>query len=94
MKDMAAEAEGLGNIFRHLWLLRAVAEAAGVDLDAAVKAGRLSGLDYARMVTSCRSAGCSKSCALWLSARRDDTAPAVPEFCPSAGVFKRLMPAS
>ncbi|UWQ78080.1 DUF6455 family protein [Leisingera sp. S132] len=93
MKDMATEAEGPGNIFRHLWLLRAVAEAAGVDLDASVKAGCLSGLDYARMVTSCRSAGCSKSCALWLSARRDDT-PAMPEFCPSAEVFKRLMPGS
>ncbi|MBY6066823.1 hypothetical protein KUW17_08730 [Leisingera aquaemixtae] len=91
MKDMAAEAEGLGNIFRHLWLMRSVAEAAGVDLDRAVQDGRLSGLDYARMVTGCRGAGCSKSCALWLSSRRDD-APAVPEFCPSADVFKRLMP--
>jgi len=91
MKDMAAAAEGLGNIFRHLWLLRAVAEAAGVDLDQEMRAGHLSGLDYARMVTSCRGAGCSKSCALWLSSRRDST-PAVPEFCPSAEVFKQLMP--
>ncbi|MBY6057373.1 DUF6455 family protein [Leisingera daeponensis] len=90
MKDMAAEAEGLGNIFRHLWLLRAVAQAAGVDLDREMQAGRLSGLEYARMVTACRGAGCSKSCALWLSTRRDD-APAVPEFCPRADVFKRLM---
>lgn len=92
MKDMAAEAEGLGNIFRHLWLLRAVAEAAGVDLDQAVKAGRLSGLDYARMVTSCRGAGCGKSCALWLPARRGGDTPAVPEFCASADAFRRLMP--
>ncbi|WP_027258174.1 DUF6455 family protein [Leisingera aquimarina] len=92
MKDMAAEARSLGNIFRHLWLLRAVARAAGVDLDQAVKAGQLSCLDYARMVTSCRGAGCSKSCALWISARRDDDAPAVPEFCPTAAVFQRLMP--
>ncbi|QAX29006.1 DUF6455 family protein [Leisingera sp. NJS204] len=91
MRDMAAEAQSLGNIFRHLWLLRAVAGAAGVDLDHAVKTGQLNGLDYARMVTSCRGAGCSKSCALWISARRGGT-PAVPEFCPAAAVFKRLMP--
>ncbi|WP_264210424.1 DUF6455 family protein [Leisingera thetidis] len=91
MKDMAAEAEDLGNIYRHLWLLRAVAEAAGADLDQAVRSGRLSGLDYARLVTSCRGAGCSKSCALWLSSRRGG-GPAVPDFCPNADVFKRLMP--
>ncbi|KIC13374.1 DUF6455 family protein [Leisingera sp. ANG-Vp] len=91
MKDMAAEAEGLGNIFRHLWLLQAVAKAAGVDLTAELRSGRLSGLEHARMVTQCRGAGCSKSCALWNSARREGDAPAVPEFCPSAKVFKRLM---
>ncbi|MFY0309779.1 DUF6455 family protein [Leisingera sp. D0M16] len=90
MKDMAAEAEGLGNIFRHLWLLRAVAEAAGVDLDQEMRSGRLNGLDYARMVTACRGAGCSKTCALWISSRRGD-GPAVPDFCPSADLFKRLM---
>ncbi|MEX0304973.1 MAG: DUF6455 family protein [Leisingera sp.] len=91
MKDMAAEAEGLGNIFRHLWLLQAVARAAGVDLIQEMRAGRLSGLEYAQMVTQCRGAGCSKSCALWSSARRGDEPAAVPEFCPSAKIFKRLM---
>lgn len=89
MKDMASGEEGLGDIFRHLWLLKAVAAAAGVDLDQAMRDGRLSGLDYARMVTACRGADCSKSCALWLSSRRA-AAPAVPEFCPSADAFKRL----
>ncbi|UWQ34022.1 hypothetical protein K3555_05850 [Leisingera sp. M527] len=92
MKDMDAEARSLGNIFRHLWLLRAVAGAAGVDLDHAVKTGQLNGLDYARMVTACRGAGCSQSCALWISTRRDDGTPAVPEFCPTGDVFQRLMP--
>ncbi|WP_291737706.1 DUF6455 family protein [Leisingera sp. F5] len=89
---MDAEARSLGNIFRHLWLLRAVAKAAGVDLDHAVKTGQLNGLDYARMVTACRGAGCSQSCALWISTRRGGDTPAVPEFCPAAAVFKRLMP--
>lgn len=90
MKDTAAEAEGLGNIFRHLWLLQAVARAAGVDLQQEIREGRLGGLEYARLVTTCRGAGCSKTCALWLSARRDD-APAVPDFCPSAKTLRRLM---
>lgn len=101
MKDLALDAAApdgtkrggapLGSIFRHLWLLRAVAESAGIDLSAALHEGRLSGLEYARMVTSCRGAGCSNSCALWLSARQAGEG-AVPEFCPSADLLERLKP--
>ncbi|MFW8635255.1 DUF6455 family protein [Cribrihabitans pelagius] len=101
MKDLAREAEAeegaaqrgapLGSIFRHLWLLKAVAESAGVDLSAALKDRRLSGLEYARMVTSCRGAGCSNRCALWLSAGQGGKGT-VPAFCPSAELIERLKP--
>ncbi|MFW8594560.1 DUF6455 family protein [Cribrihabitans neustonicus] len=96
MKDLAQTGAAqtgapLGSIFRHLWLLKAVADSAGVDLGAALKDGRLNGLDYARMVTSCRGAGCSNSCALWLSSGQGGNG-AVPAFCPSAELLERLKP--
>lgn len=89
MKDLAAGAGELGDIFRHLWLLRAVAAAAGADLSRAVAEGRLSPLAFSQMVTGCRGGGCSRACALWLSAR-SACAAAVPEFCAGAEALQRL----
>lgn len=92
MKDLAYESEHLGDLFRHLWLFQTVAKAAGIDLSAALRSGELSHLDYAKLVTRCRSGGCSNACALWSSARKPGEGPAVPDFCPSAQTLKRLMP--
>jgi hypothetical protein len=90
MRDLGDETRRLGNIYRHLWLLRSLASAAGMDLDAALAEGRLSPLEFSQMVTACRGGGCSKTCALWLTAQKNADQAAIPDFCASAEILRRL----
>ncbi|MGR3759962.1 DUF6455 family protein [Roseobacteraceae bacterium NS-SX3] len=88
MKDTKGAAE-LGQFHRHFWLTRSVAAAAGTDLNAAMQEGRLSGIEFARMLARCREAGCGKTCALWLTTRAAQEGKA-PDFCANRAALEAL----
>lgn len=71
----------LGNIYRHLWLVKRLANSAEIDLDTALASGQLNQKDFAQMVTRCRASGCDGACALHLSKLRPGEQGEVPSFC-------------
>ena len=77
----------LGDAYRHIWLTRKVAEGAGVDLDAALRDGRLSKSEHAQMVTRCRLAGCDCPCTLHINGPDRDK---LPGFCANKSKFEDL----
>lgn len=89
MKDLEPERRPLGDFTQHFWLLRSVSRVAGVDLGEAMREGRISVLDYASVVTRCRSAGCANACALWL-ANNGHTRGETPEFCANRPILEQL----
>lgn len=89
MRDLGPERRPLGDFNQHFWLLRSVAQEAGIDLGEAMREGRITALDYAATVTRCRGAGCANACALWLANnrhRKGDT----PEFCANRPILQQL----
>lgn len=91
MKDGINKPAAMGDIFRHLWLVKSVSSAVGVDIGEALAKGKLDAAEYSHMVTSCRGAGCSNSCALWLAQQKGQSS-APPEFCTHHQRLKQLMP--
>lgn len=85
----SAFAGAMGDFKQHFWLLRSVALEAGVDLGEAMREGRITALDYAKVVTQCRRAGCANACALWLS-QPDRPAGQAPEFCANRPILEHL----
>ena len=67
----------LGDPITHIWLMRRMAAAQGVDLAEAQAAGRLSQEGWAAMVTRCRGCADPEDCARRLE--RGD--PGLPGYC-------------
>lgn len=89
MKDGSKTPLPSGDIYRHMWLMKSVSAAIGVDLGVARAEGRLNTFEYSRMLTNCRSADCDKSCALWVT-QQQGIAKVAPEFCVNSEALKRL----
>lgn len=85
MKDI------LGDVEKHFWLTRSVARCMNLSLTEAMTEGRLSAERYAEMVTKCRAADCSETCAMWL-AEQQAKADKAPEFCVNAQALNALKP--
>jgi len=91
MKDGHVKPAPVGDLYRHMWLTKAVSEAVGVNLSESRGEGHLEVLDYSRMLINCRNAACAKTCALWLT-QQQDIANAPPDFCVNRETLKRLKP--
>ncbi|OWU85493.1 hypothetical protein ATO6_00640 [Oceanicola sp. 22II-s10i] len=57
----------LGDVSTHLQLVRRMARATGVDLDAAHQRGALADAEWAATVTRCRGCQCTEDCSRWLA---------------------------
>ncbi|RYH08110.1 DUF6455 family protein [Tropicimonas sp. IMCC6043] len=72
----------------HYWLALSMAKAAGVDLQAAIDAGRFSQEKWARTVQRCRSCEWGADCPTWLNENPEiETAP---DTCANAQLFAAL----
>ncbi len=91
MRDETNRPEPMGGIYRHMWLMKSLSATVGVDLGLAMADGRLSAVEFSRMLTGCRSAGCDKSCALWL-VQQQGQVDEPPEFCVNSEILKQLKP--
>lgn len=79
----------LGPFNRHFWLTRSVTRCMGVSLTEAMATGQLSEAEYARMVTTCRSADCAETCQEWL-AQQTSLVDEAPLHCANAELLNRL----
>ncbi len=79
----------LGEIEKHFWLTRSVAQSLGISLTEAMAEGKLTPADYAQMVTRCRGAICDERCQIWLAAQQG-MAEKAPDFCANAQVLNDL----
>lgn len=86
---MSAEIRYLGDPARHFWLTRSVARTMGLNLSAAMAAGRLSATGYAEMVNTCRKCPNTSQCEAWLASSRAGPSDA-PAHCANAAAFQRL----
>lgn len=84
----------LGHPLTHLWLLRRMAMAQGIDLAAAQAEGVLTQTDWAAMVTRCRGCADAEGCARLLdrAAASPDGACPPPPSCANRTVLAGLMP--
>lgn len=62
----------MGDENAHYWLVQRMAKATGVDLVAAMDGGRLDHVDWADIVTTCRTCQWADGCARWLSQPTDE----------------------
>ena len=81
----------LGNPIKHFWLVQDMARAAGVDLAAARRDGRLSVEDWSAMVTRCRGCQWTGGCQHWLDAQAAGKDAQVPPACANRAVFDQLL---
>jgi len=81
----------LGDIHKHLHLVRRMGQATGVDLVAAHHDGVIDRSDWSEMVTNCRGCACAEACDRWLDqqALKGGTARP-PEYCENSATFHRL----
>ena len=77
----------LGDPIRHIWLVRRMAEHAGVELAEAQFRGTLSQEAWAAMVTRCRGCDAPEDCARLLE-RRDFPRP--PDWCENRDALANL----
>lgn len=77
----------LGNPIRHIWLVRRMADVAGVDLAEEQSRGALTQEDWAAMVTRCRGCAHPGDCERHLD-RGDFSAP--PDWCENRAAFDAL----
>ena len=81
----------LGPEQKHYWLVMRMADATGVDLVQAMRDGRLTQSDWARMVNRCRSCDRVEGCQRWLGRPDGADARPVPEGCLNRKRFAELM---
>ncbi|WP_179379116.1 DUF6455 family protein [Jannaschia marina] len=79
----------LGDVRRHLNLMRGMAAATGTDTEAAFAEGRLSHADWCEMLTRCRGCPSAESCKSWLAAPLPWPQP-IPAACPNHDAFSAL----
>ncbi|NRB19545.1 MAG: hypothetical protein HRU33_18790 [Rhodobacteraceae bacterium] len=91
MKDWATQPAPTGGIYRHLWLLKTMSNAVGVDLSQAMADGTLGVAEYSQMVSECRFGGCDKACVLW-QAKTQGQANSPPDLCANKEALERLKP--
>lgn len=79
----------LHDLSRHFWLARSMARTVGLHFGDALRDGRMTSDDYARIVASCARCSAIQPCMAWLGngANHGTEAPA---FCRNAETFKRL----
>ena len=85
----------LGEITKHLWLVRRMARATGTDLTAAAHEGQISPQDWAQMVTNCRGCARAEKCAAQLGQFEGQATPQsapmqAPLFCENRASFDHL----
>ncbi|MGH1424474.1 MAG: DUF6455 family protein [Pseudooceanicola sp.] len=82
----------LGDVKRHFWLVKRMAKANGVDVNAAVRSGQLSESDWADVVTRCRTCSHPDTCEYRLAEGElaQDHAPRIPDFCENRDLFRSL----
>lgn len=78
----------LGPQCDHYWLALSMAKAAGIDLQAAIDAGRFSHEQWAHTVQRCRSCEWGGDCAHWL--QQHANTERVPDTCENSRVFTAL----
>lgn len=91
MKNCATQPAPTGDIYRHMWLLKSMSSAVGVDLGQAMAEGTLGLAEYSQMLTKCRFAGCDTACVLW-QAQDQGQASTPPEFCVNTELLEQLKP--
>ena len=82
----------LGPENRHYWLAVTMARRTGADMQRALEDGVISHEDWATLVQRCRGCGWAEGCDHWMMAQGPDAAD-VPEACPNAPVFARVLSA-
>ncbi len=82
----------LGDIREHLLMVRRMARATGVDLNAAMHEGVLKQDDWSQMVTNCRGCQRAEACARWLSGHElgDTGRDRAPEYCENRASFDQM----
>lgn len=80
----------LGDPARHFWITRSVARALGVSLSDAIADGLMTGDDYARMVTRCRTCQHVSACEQWLG-QQAERAGQAPDWCLNLSDFSRAL---
>ncbi|MGR3322095.1 MAG: DUF6455 family protein [Pseudooceanicola sp.] len=84
--------KSLGDVQRHLFLVKRMARATGVDLAGALQQGRVTEADWAETVTRCRACTCADRCDAWLAEGElnrtaNETAPG---YCENRALFSGL----
>lgn len=84
----------LGNLSRHLHLVKRMARATGTALDTSVQDGQLSISDWADAITRCRGCARVAECENWLSeAELSLSGPRpAPLACENRDLFRSLAP--
>lgn len=80
----------LGPERRHYWLAVTMAQATGADLQRALDEGVITHAEWAGLVQRCRGCGWAEGCDHWME-RQARGAAAVPQACPNADVFVRVL---
>lgn len=70
----------LGDQTEHFWLIQRMAKTSGVDLAAAMQAGKLDHKGWSGMVTRCRGCAWAEGCHAWLD-KVDQAADLPPKPC-------------
>jgi hypothetical protein len=79
-----------GYLSKSIGLVSSAARAAGVDLGAAMKSGKITAVDYAQMVQRCNSSTCALKCQHWRNSA--DRPSGAPSFCSNLDILERLRP--
>lgn len=78
-----------GRLSRHFWLTRGMARTVGVNLNAAVKDGRLPRSEFAVAIATCCACGRSHRCIGWM-AQQTSVPESAPDFCALKPVLDSL----
>lgn len=80
----------LGAPERHLWLVRRMTKACGVDASRAMQTGDLDIQEWSDMIHRCRSCTWVYECQKWLDRQRDAVSDVVPPTCMNSQTLHRL----
>ncbi len=79
-----------GGYLQHAARSQAVADAVGVDIGAALAAGRLGVESWRAAIVSCRGCGQELACADWMGSRAAGRTVLAPGFCANLALFETL----
>lgn len=81
--------EDQGRLSKHFWLTQGMARTIGVNLNDALKGGRLGRGVFAEMVAQCCHCDRTERCMPWLG-RQGAGAEAIPDWCPLKSCLEPL----